>query len=563
MSIRPSLAAFAALTAILLFATFARPEASAAGTISGEIPTGGGLALVSWSGGPTSDIVNASAERGCSLNSVWSFVGGFPIGYLVGAPEFVNSSYLAVYSGGDVPAGPLLLVCRPTLVLNPGDNIGAVVSSQPSGTTFVFNPGVYRGVTITGRDGDVFQAEPGAILNGSRVLQGFQPAGDDWLIGGQTSQLATAGGCAKFLGQSYSGCQHPEQLFIDGALLWQVTKRSQLTSGRWYFDYGANRIYVADNPQGRLVELSDTSVAFRGGARDLTISGFIIEKYASEAQRGAIHPDSSGSGWLVLNNEVRYNHGTGIRTRTDHVVRNNFVHHQGQIGIAGVGDRTLIEGNEISFNGISGFNPFWEAGGTKWALTNDLVVRNNHVHHNLGRGLWTDIDNRNSLFEGNLVENNDQNGIAHEISYSAVIRDNVVRNNGLAFDVWVWGAQILIQNSADTLITGNTVTVSADAGDGIAVINQDRGSGRLGTYVSRNVTVENNEITHLGTVGQSGVADDTNNEFSCSANANVTFNGNTYRVGNTEVDHWFWCKNLDWDGVRSTGAEAQGIAIGS
>lgn len=563
MSIRPLFVVALLLVGVVSTDLVTRAEVSATGTISGNIPENGGVALVSWSGGATEEIVQASAQRGCNLNSVWSFVGGFPFGYLVGAPAFVNESYLTVYPGGDVPAGPLLLVCEPTLVFQPGDDVASVVASQPAGTTFIFGPGVYRRVSITVRDGDVFEGQPGAILSGARVLSGFERDGDAWSIGGQRSQLEGTGGCSEFLGQSYRGCRHPEQLFIDGQVLWQVTNRNQLESGRWHFDYDANRIYIADDPQGRLVELSDTSVAFSGNGDDVTISGLVIEKYANRAQRGAIQGDRGNSGWLIEDNEVRYNHGTGIRTNTDMVLRNNWVHHNGQIGVAGLGDRILVEGNEISFNGIAGFNPFWEAGGTKWVLTNDLVVRNNHVHNNRGRGIWTDIDNRNSLIEGNLAEDNDQSGIAHEISYSATIRNNTVRNNGQAFDVWLWGAQILVQNSSDTTVTGNTVVVAASGGDGIGVINQNRGSGNFGVYRSENVIVRDNDVTYLGNRGQSGVADDTDGRPSCSAGGNNTFDGNTYSAGSLETRHWFWCTDLDWAGMQDRGFETQGLAIES
>lgn len=550
------LIAVAVMSSVILFS----PRAEAAGTITGNLPANGGLALVSWSGGTTAEIVEASADGGCLVSSTWSFIGGFPIGYLVGAPDFVNSRFLAVYPNAQVPAGPLLLVCRPTLIFSPGDNVSAMIATQPAGASFVFSPGIYRGVQITPRDGDAFRGEPGAILSGAKVLNGFDFNGNAWSIGGQTSQLQAHGGCSNFLGQGYSGCQHPEQLFIDGVPLWQVTDTSQMAPGRWYFDYGADQIWILDDPNGRLVELSVTPAAFQGQAQDVTVADLVIERYASRAQQGAMSLDG-GSGWLIENNEIRYNHGTGIRTHSDMVLRNNYVHHNGQIGVAGLGDRILVEGNEISFNGISGFNPFWEAGGTKFVLTRDLVVRNNHVHDNRGRGIWTDIDNVNSLIEGNLAENNDQSGIAHEISYSATIRNNTVRGNGQAFDNWLWGAQILVQNSSDTTITGNTVTVAAGGGDGIGVINQNRGSGNLGAYVSRNVTVANNDITYLGGAGQSGVADDTSSRFSCQDEAGVSFEGNTYRIGSTDTRHWFWCTDLDWSGLQASGVETQGIAI--
>lgn len=45
-------------------------------------------------------------------------------------------------------------------------------------------------------------------------------------------------------------------------------------------------------------------------------------------------------------------------------------------------------------------------------------------------------------------------------------RNNVVRNNGRKFDAWLWGSQILIQNSQNVDVYNNVVTVAADAGNG-------------------------------------------------------------------------------------------------
>ncbi|MDP1465830.1 right-handed parallel beta-helix repeat-containing protein, partial [Klebsiella pneumoniae] len=83
----------------------------------------------------------------------------------------------------------------------------------------------------------------------------------------------------------------------------------------------------------------------------------------------------------------------------------------GQIGIAGIGDDVLIENNEIAFNNYAGYGASWEAGGTKFVRTNNLIVRGNRVHHNNGPGLWTDIDNMNSTISDNDVFYNTGAGI--------------------------------------------------------------------------------------------------------------------------------------------------------
>jgi hypothetical protein len=38
------------------------------------------------------------------------------------------------------------------IILHPGDNISALVSAAPTGTTFYFEPGVYRGVSLAPKD---------------------------------------------------------------------------------------------------------------------------------------------------------------------------------------------------------------------------------------------------------------------------------------------------------------------------------------------------------------------------------------------------------------------------
>lgn len=87
-------------------------DSAAAGELSGDLPSAGGVALVSWSGGSTSELVDDALAAGCRLGSVWSFPNGFPVGYLAGAPDFVNSAHFALYPGGEMPEGPILVVCE-------------------------------------------------------------------------------------------------------------------------------------------------------------------------------------------------------------------------------------------------------------------------------------------------------------------------------------------------------------------------------------------------------------------------------------------------------------------
>ena len=74
------------------------------------------------------------------------------------------------------------------IILHPGDNISAIVNAAPTGATFYFEPGVYRGVSITPKEGQTFIGAEGAILNGSAALTNWTQSGNLWVIGGQTQQ---------------------------------------------------------------------------------------------------------------------------------------------------------------------------------------------------------------------------------------------------------------------------------------------------------------------------------------------------------------------------------------
>jgi parallel beta-helix repeat protein len=279
--------------------------------------------------------------------------------------------------------------------------------------------------------------------------------------------------------------------------------------------------------------------AFQGSADRVRIQGLIIEHYTPPAQMGAIKaggnsPSDGTYGWVVADCEVRYNATAGIRLGDHMQVLRTKVHHNGQEGIVGIGDNILIEGNEIAFNNYQDkFNPGWEAGGTKFVETDGLVVRNNYVHDNHGPGLWTDINNIHTLYEGNRVEHNTMMGIFHEISYQATIRNNTVRGNGFGMNAWLWGAGILVAASPNVEIYGNTVVGNAN---GITAVQQSRGSGAYGPHLVQNLYVHDNTVTMAS--GHSGIAQDTGDR-SVFSRWNNRFTHNTYYLkGNSQPFAW-------------------------
>jgi len=279
--------------------------------------------------------------------------------------------------------------------------------------------------------------------------------------------------------------------------------------------------------------------AFSGmGADNVRIQGLVIERYVSPLQTGAIrYVSGQGSqGWVIEGNEVRSNKGIGIQAGPLWQVLGNNVHHNGQLGMSGSGGEILVRGNEIAFNNTDGNDPYWEAGGTKFVFTSQLVLRDNYVHDNKGPGLWCDINNIDVVYENNRVVNNAGPGIFHEVSYAAVIRNNVVEGNGFGFTGWIDGAGILVSDSPNVEVYGNTVRGNNDGIAAKQVSRPDAAVANHGAWELRNLWVHDNVISM--NVGHSGIVSNTGNGEVYSSWGN-RFDKNTYTLGgNAKYYQW-------------------------
>jgi parallel beta-helix repeat protein len=373
--------------------------------------------------------------------------------------------------------------------VSPGQNLQAAVDGSPGGTTFCLRAGVHRlAAAIVPKAGDGFVGDPGAVVSGAKDITGlFVFSGGVWVASGQTQRNPVTYGVCN---PGFDLCASAEDVFFDNSPLLRVGSLAQLGPGKFFFDYGSQRIYIADNPSGHTVEAAVATRAFRGwqtNATFVTIRGLVIEKFANEAGVGAIN---ANAGWVIENNEVRLNHGIGIQGGS--VIRNNKVHHNGQLGLSVYGDSdVLVENNELAFNNYAGFGTSWEAGGGKFMRTTRLTVRGNYIHDNLGVGIGSDSDNLDTVYEYNRIEDNAGTGIVVEVSYATLIRGNTISRNGFAFTGGLAGAGVYINTSQDVEISGNTIDRNFQ---GIGIFSTDRGSGPYGTYVTKNNYVHDNTL---------------------------------------------------------------------
>lgn len=426
--------------------------------------------------------------------------------------------------------------CQGTQI-RPGDDVQRALDAAPDGATICFAAGLYRlAAPLRPAGRQRLLAAPGTVLSGAVRLNGWRRDEGSWRADGVLPAEPTLHGeCLEA-----RLCQPPETVFVDDRPLERVGSRAEVSPGRFWADYQAGELWIGDDPAGRRIEVARAPGAIAGAAEQVVVSGFIIEKFANPAQRGAVHAD--GAGWRIERNEVRANHGTGIHATGGQVLANHL-HHNGQLGLLGTGDGQLVEGNEIDHNNTAGFSALWEAGGTKFARTDGLVVRGNNVHHNSGPGLWTDINNIRSTIEGNVVHANASHGIFHEISYRAAIRDNQVTDNGRDEPLPGWGgAGIRVAASPDVEIHGNTLVGNQNA---IVLVQQRRDDwpSPHGAHLIRNVDVHDNDV-RLSSGELTGQVDDTGS--AASYGRNIRFRDNRYRLPAPDAKVFAWREEV-WD----------------
>lgn len=402
-----------------------------------------------------------------------------------------------------------------------------LLDASPEGTRFILARGVHRlQDRLRPRSGQQLLGRPGAIVDGSKPVTAFTRRDGHWVSGGHDHDFTTHGSCRS----GYDACSLSEAVFVGGRPLWQVTSTSQLGPGTFVFDRARDELILHDDPSGKRVELTVAPAAFAGRRKDgslahnVVVRNLVIRKFATMAQRGAIDTEEA-SGWVIENNTIVQNSGAGVIADSNSVVRGNRINHNGQLGIGGHGENGLVEGNEIAANHTNGFSIGWEAGGSKWSHTRGLIVRNNYVHHNDGPGLWTDLSNITTRYEGNVVNDNSEAGIFHEISYDAVITGNTLARNGFGDPRWGYGAGIQIAGSPNVSITNNVVNRNAR---GITLIQQNRGSGVHGPHEISNAAVSGNTV--IMESGFSGFVQDVG-DTSYFTDRNNRFWGNTYRLG--------------------------------
>ena len=456
------------------------------------------------------------------------------------------------------PPGPLPVTCpEEARAVWPSDDLQAELTAAGAGASICVKPGTYRpAVPLRPLPRQVLTFEDGALLSGARVVTGWRKDGQYWVLDGQTQDFSDAPWLRNHRCNDNPGACIYEDLYRDDVPLEQSSTLEGLAADEVYFDSYGDHMYVAADPNGHEMEATVLTIGIDSTAPGVTIRGAVIEKM------GWLGVKVNGRGWTLEDNEIRYAHATGLLLKgDDHVVRRNFFHHNGNSGIvATAGSRMLFEANELAFNNCLHFGnkpvPHHE-GGAKFLGTSNVILRGNYSHDNDGDGWWFDTDNINIVVENNRFEANSRNGFFYEVSFDALIRNNVFKDNGTDRS-WM-GSGIRIASSKNVEIVGNVF----EGNDYSTLFANwvDRGSGAYGIHETTNLNVHDNTFTmNAGWIGSSWGL-----ERIAAASAHNRFARNTYVVPDPTKRWWIWGSSgfLTWTEWRSLGFDVDGeVSVG-
>jgi hypothetical protein len=173
-------------------------------------------------------------------------------------------------------------------------------------------------------------------------------------------------------------------------------------------------------------------------AMGVTIKYLTIQHFAGPQNNGIVN-QGQGANWTLEYNTIKDNPFTsgganGVELGDNNIVSYNCFTGNGQGAIQSPGTSGfVVDHNEVAQNaiGYEAMNNCGCSGGMKFFATTRGTITNNWIHDNGSVGLWVDTNNSFFLIQGNVIEGNEDEGLMYEISYNAVIQNNLFRRNGL------------------------------------------------------------------------------------------------------------------------------------
>jgi parallel beta-helix repeat protein len=369
-------------------------------------------------------------------------------------------------------------------------SLQSLVDAAPPGSTLEVPNCIYR-ETVSINKPLVLDGQGAAQIRGSDVWSDWSQNNKGFVSSQSVPAFSNdhQGVCADGSGK----CNWPEQVFVDGTPLTELSNGSTPGAGQFALD-GSRHVVLHDNPSGHAVEVSTRETWISSNADNITIQGMTFWHAANPAETGAIG-NQNHNGWTLQNSQLYYAHGGIVslggasNPNTQTRVTDNVIAGSGYEAIDGYQNtNTLIQGNVIYNNNGSGFDFVnWAGAGIKVVQFANLVIDGNEVRNNAGPGLWCDIGCSNVTISNNRVHDNQGAGILFEISSGAKIYNNAIWNTAPG------APAINVSSSANADVYSNMLAWN---NEGIAVFSEQRqGRPSQGTV---NIAVHDNMIVNSG-----------------------------------------------------------------
>jgi len=277
------------------------------------------------------------------------------------------------------------------------------------------------------------------------------------------------------------------QVFVDDVMYTQCPYYSEMesTDQSWFYDASNNVLYVHGVNEYQTIEITNQRRLFaphKRGLRYITVDGFVFERCGNQypnqfwaikenQQAGAIGT-RCGRFWNIMNNIIRFASGIGIDWGNEggssqdlekgenglasgsdgHIIRNNIISDNGAAGTAAyMAKRYIFSNNIVERNNNLHFygKRRWESAGLKIHNPYESTISFNIIRDNYCHGIWCDQGaSKNSIFQNNIILNNEGDGINFEIGQNATgkVVNNIFDNNecGITF---VTSGGVLVSNN--------------------------------------------------------------------------------------------------------------------
>jgi parallel beta-helix repeat protein len=448
-------------------------------------------------------------------------------------------------SGSDSSAGN---------VTAPLQTVQAAVNKAVTSQTIVLRAGTYHQSVIVNKTGLTIQAYPNEAVwfDGSSQVSGWTAQGTTWVHSGWTNQFdhsssfSTGSNNSTFINPAYPMAAWPDQSFLDGANLAQVSSSSVVGAGQFSVNYTAQTLTVGSNPAGHVLRSSDLIKAFTITAANVTLQGFGVRRYGNALpQMGAVL--LYGTSDTIRNLVVSDNATQGVSmAHSYHVVDHVTANGNGMTGMhANQADGSVIKNSVVAGNNSEHFNASPSAGGMKITRTNGFTISNNLADGNFATGIWLDESVRNFKIVNNTSSGNTK-GMTIELCDTGIIANNDLIGGSMS--IWILDSgNIKVFNNRVSNNTSKAIRLSQDA-------RRQAADGAVGRdprmpvpdptcpWLTRNITVSNNVFGRQGAYQLFALDEQTNIP---ADDMNIVVDGNLFatKTISTEASMLGWGGN--------------------